>query len=88
MDGISFLRLYPSLFEKANKSKFVCDACESGKLTRSSNVSSDHKSSCVFDKIHSDVWRPCSRNSMNGYRCFITFIDYFSHVIWVYLMNK
>ena len=48
-------RLYPALFESANKQKLVCDACEFGKLTRSSYVSSGHRSSCVFDLIHSDV---------------------------------
>jgi hypothetical protein len=33
-------RLYPSLFEKADKSKLICDACEFDKLTRSFYVSS------------------------------------------------
>jgi GAG-pre-integrase domain len=41
-------RLYPSLFEKVDKSKLICDACEFGKLTRSSYVSSSHKSSYWF----------------------------------------
>jgi GAG-pre-integrase domain len=48
-------RLYPSLFENTDKSKLVCDACEFSKLTRSSYVSSGHRSSCSFDLIHSDV---------------------------------
>jgi transposase InsO family protein len=81
-------RLYPSLFEKADKSKLVCDACELGKLTRSSYVSSGHRSSCVFDLIHSNVWGLCFMNSMNGYRYFVTFIDCLSRVIWVYLMKN
>jgi GAG-pre-integrase domain len=38
-------RLYPSLFENVDKSKLICDACEFRKLTRSSYVSSGHKSS-------------------------------------------
>jgi GAG-pre-integrase domain len=37
-------RLYPSLFEKTDKSKLVCDACEFTKLTRSSYVSFGYKS--------------------------------------------
>jgi GAG-pre-integrase domain len=48
-------RLYPSLFKNADKSELVCDACEFGKLTRSSYVRSDHKSSCVFNLIHSNI---------------------------------
>ncbi|KAJ4737614.1 Transposon Ty1-H Gag-Pol polyprotein [Rhynchospora pubera] len=81
-------RLYPVLFEKANKLKLVCDACEFGKLTRSSYVSSGHRSSCAFDLIHSDVWGPCPTSSMNGYRYFVTFIDCFSRVTWLYLMKN
>jgi transposase InsO family protein len=41
-----------------------------------------------FDLIHYDVWGPCFTNSMNGYRYFVTFIDCFSHVTWVYLMKN
>ena len=81
-------RLYPALFESANKQKLVCDACEFGKLTRSSYVSSGHRSSCAFDLIHSDVWGPCSTSSMNGFRYFVTFIDCFSRVTWLYLMKN
>jgi hypothetical protein len=76
----ALIRLYPSLFEKADKSKFVCDACEFGKLTRSSYDNSDHRSFCVFDMIHSDVWVSCFTNSMNDYRYFVIFIDCFSRV--------
>jgi Integrase core domain/GAG-pre-integrase domain len=81
-------RLYPSLFEKADKWKLICDACEFGKLTRSSYVSFGHRSSCGFDLIHSDVWGPCFTNFMNGYRYFVTFIVYFSRVTWVYLIKN
>ena len=79
-------RLYPHLFEKADKSKLLCDACQFGKLTRSSYVSSSHRSTHAFDIIHSDVWGPCSTSSMNGYRYFVSFIDCFSRVTWLYLM--
>ena len=48
-------RLYPILFEKANKNKLVCDACELGKHTRSSYASSGNRSTCIFDLIHTDV---------------------------------
>jgi transposase InsO family protein len=81
-------KLYPSLFEKADKSKLICDVCEFGKLTRNSYVSSGHKSSCGFDLIHSDIWGHRSTNSMNGYRYFVIFIDCFSRVTWVYLMKN
>jgi Integrase core domain len=47
-----------------------------------------NRSSCGFDMIHSDIWGLCSMNFMNGYRYFVTFIDYFSRITWVYLMKN
>jgi GAG-pre-integrase domain len=68
-------KLYPPLFEKANKEKLVCDACELGKHTRSSYSSSGSRSSLAFDLVHSDVWGPCSTTAVNGYKYFVSFID-------------
>jgi Integrase core domain/GAG-pre-integrase domain len=81
-------RLYPSLFEKTNKEKLVCDACELGKHTKSSYASSCNRSSCLFNLIHSDVWRHCPTIILNGVRCFISFIVCFSRVTWLYLMKN
>jgi hypothetical protein len=81
-------RLYTSLFKKADKSKLICDACEFDKFTRSFYVNSGHRSYCVFDLIYSDVWKSCSMNSMNGYKYFVTFIDCFSYITWIYLMKN
>jgi hypothetical protein len=73
-------RLYPSKYEKADKQKLVCDACEFGKHTRSSYVSSGSRSSHAFDLVHSDVWGPSSTTAMNEYRFFVTFIDCYTRV--------
>jgi len=81
-------RLYPSEYEKADKQKLVCDGCEFGKHTRSSYASSGSRSSHAFDLVHSDVWGPCSTTSINGYRFFVTFIDCYSRVTWLYLMKN
>jgi GAG-pre-integrase domain len=70
---VSFV--YPSLYEKTNKQKFVCDTCEFGKHTRSSYISSGNKNYDIFDLIHSDIWGPYFMPTMNGYRYFMTFID-------------
>jgi Integrase core domain/GAG-pre-integrase domain len=80
--------LYPSLFKKANKEKLTCDACELGKHTKSSYASSCNRSSYLFNLIHSDVWEPCPTTTLNGVRYFISFIDYFSHMTWLYLMKN
>jgi GAG-pre-integrase domain len=81
-------KLYPPLFEKANKEKLVCDTCEFGKHTRSSYSSSGSRNSLIFDLVHSDVWGPCPTTVVNGYKYFISFIDYFSRMTWLYLMKN
>jgi GAG-pre-integrase domain len=73
-------RLYPPLFEKTNKEKLVCDACEFGKHTRSSYSSSRSRSSLIFDLVHSVVWGHCPTTAVNGYKYFIFFIDCFSRM--------
>ncbi|KAJ6802344.1 uncharacterized protein M6B38_194815 [Iris pallida] len=80
-------KLYPAIYEEVNKEKLVCDACELGKLTMSSYVSSGHRSPSVFDVVHSDVWGPYT-TPINGYKYFVTFIDCFSHTTWLYLMKN
>jgi GAG-pre-integrase domain len=81
-------RLYPPLFEKANKEKLVCDACEFGKHTRSSYSSSRSRNSLIFDLVHSDVWGPCPTTAVNGYKYFVSFIGCFSRMTWLYLMKN
>jgi transposase InsO family protein len=80
--------LYPPLFEKANKEKLVCDACELGKHTRSLYSSSGSRSSLAFDLVQSDVWGPYPTTAVNGYKYFVSFIDCFSRVTWLYLMKN
>ena len=65
---LTLSRLYPALFENANKEKLGCDACELGKHTRSSYASSGNRSSCSFELIYSDVWGPCPTNTINGFK--------------------
>jgi hypothetical protein len=66
----------------------VCDAYELGKHTKSSYTSSYNRSSCLFNLIHSDVCGPYPITTLNGVRYFISFIDYFSRVTWLYLMKN
>jgi hypothetical protein len=81
-------RLYPSLFEKANNKKPMRDACELGKHTRSSYASSGSRSFCLFNLIHSNVWEPYSTTTLNEVRYFVSFIDYFSRITWLYLIKN
>ena len=44
------------------------------------------KSTHAFELVHSDVWGPF-HTSIDGFKYFVTFIDDFSRVTWVYLLK-
>jgi transposase InsO family protein len=69
-----------------DKNKLVCDACEFGKHARSSYVSRGIMSISLFVLVHLDVWT-CSIISVSGMKYFVTFIDCYSRMTWVYLMR-
>jgi hypothetical protein len=69
-----------------DKNKLVCDAYEFGKHTRSSYVSRRIMSISLFVLVHSDVWT-CPVIPVSGMKYFVTFIDCYSRMTWVYLMR-
>jgi hypothetical protein len=81
-------QLYPNLYNKVYKESLVCDACQYGKIVRSSYISSDHRSVVPFQTIHSDVWGPSGVLSLYGYRSFVTFIDCCTRTTWVYVLKN
>ena len=44
--------------------------------------------SALFESVHSDVWGPCPVLSSIGSKYFVTFVDDFSRVTWLYLMKS
>lgn len=68
------------------KNKLVCDACEYGKHTRTSYVSRGLRSTSPFVLIHSDVWTS-PVVSVSGMKYFVTFIDCYSRMTWIYPMK-
>ena len=69
-------------------SLFHCESCQLGKHTRSSYPSRQQKQSDVpLELGHSDVWGPCRVASICGFRYFVSFIDDFSRMTWVYLIK-
>jgi hypothetical protein len=40
----------------------------------------------MFDIVHSDVWGP-TIESFDGYKYFVSFVDDFSRVTWIYLLK-
>ena len=79
-------KVFPEMMTKIDKSKLACDACEYGKHTKATYVSRGLRSISPFMLIHSDVWT-CPVTSVSGMKYFVTFIDCYSRVTWIYLMK-
>ena len=52
------------------------------------NPKVNKRASAHFELVHSDVWSPCPVMSPTGFKYFVTFVDDFSHVTWLYLMKS
>ncbi|KAJ9180876.1 hypothetical protein P3X46_009068, partial [Hevea brasiliensis] len=66
-----------------------CESCQFAKHHRLPSVSRVNKrASSPFELVHSDVWGPCSVTSKTGFRYFVTFVDDYSRVTWLYLMKN
>ena len=66
---------YPSLFNGILVETLFCDSCHMAKLRRTTYKSLDDRCSVPLDCIHSDVWGPCSVESLTGCQYFIVFVD-------------
>lgn len=80
----TMVKVFPEMMRKVDMTKLVYNACEYGKHTRSIYVSRGLRSLSPFMVVHSDVW---TITSISGMRYFVTFIDCYSCVIWIYLMK-
>ena len=79
-------KLYPWF---SSLSSLNCESCQYVKLHRvhlSPRV--NKRASASFELIHYDVWGPCSVISPSGFKYFVTFVDDFSCVTWLYLMKS
>jgi hypothetical protein len=80
-------KMFPVELSEVDKSKLICDVCEYGKHTKTSYVSRGIRSISPFVMIHSDVWTsPVA--SICGMKYFVTFIDCYSCMTWIYLMKN
>ncbi|KAG7599301.1 Integrase catalytic core [Arabidopsis suecica] len=69
--------------------KGVCAACEMGKQPRRSfPKKSQSNTNKTLELIHSDVCGPMQTESINGSKYFLTFIDDFSRMTWVYFLKN
>ena len=75
------------LFPNFCKPSHECEICQMSKATRLPFVSSKSRTSKLFEVVHSDIWGPSRVDSFDGYKYYVTFIDDYSRVTWVYLLK-
>ena len=79
-------KLYPQF---SSLSTLICESCQYAKLHRvylSPRV--DKRASAPFKLVHFDVWGPRPDMSPIGFKYFVTFVDDFAPVTWLYLMKS
>ncbi|KAL5838389.1 hypothetical protein ACOSQ3_015558 [Xanthoceras sorbifolium] len=70
-------------------SSLDCESCQCAKHHRlSSSPRVNKRASVPFALVHSDVWGPCPILSKPGFKYFVTFVDDYSRVTWLYLMKN
>ncbi|CAM8877197.1 unnamed protein product [Rhodiola kirilowii] len=70
-------------------SSLNCESCRFAKHHRlSSSPRVNNGVSAPFELVHSDVWGPCPVPSVPGFRYFVTFVDDFSRMTWIYFMKN
>ncbi|GMI78284.1 hypothetical protein HRI_001497700 [Hibiscus trionum] len=66
-----------------------CESCQFAKHHRlSSSPRFNNRASAPFELVHSDVWGPSPVTSKPGFRYFVTFVDDYSRMTWLYLMKS
>ncbi|KAJ4719063.1 Retrovirus-related Pol polyprotein from transposon TNT 1-94 [Melia azedarach] len=64
-----------------------CEHCILGKLHRSKFPKAIHRTKGTLDYIHSDCWGPSRVESLGSHRYFVSMIDDFSRMTWVFIMK-
>ena len=66
----------------------VCKGCAKGKNTKKTFPSSESKEKGILEIIHSDVCGMMSSMALSRYVYYVSFIDDFSRMTWIYFMNN
>ena len=80
-------RLFPSLFSGFNLSEFMCETCAMAKSHRATFHLSDNRADLPFSLVHLDVQRPAPLYTHNGMKWFVTFVDDYTRMTWVYQLK-
>jgi len=79
--------LFSVLFTKVSAESFHYDVCQFAKHHQTTFLPNGNKSSKPFDLIHSDVWEPSPIPNISGAKWFVSFIEDFTQVTWIFLMK-
>jgi hypothetical protein len=66
----------------------TCVNCVKGKLTAKTRRQNDGRSENVLELIHIDICGPIAPAALENYRCFISFIDYYSRYGYIELIRE
>ncbi|GJQ90065.1 ribonuclease H-like domain-containing protein [Tanacetum coccineum] len=80
--------LKPALnIDSHSVSNHLCDTCNKAKQTRKPFPLSEHKFTKIGQLDHLYVWCPYKIVRRDGFRYFLTVVDDFSRVVWVYMLK-
>ncbi|KAH9687838.1 hypothetical protein KPL70_014918 [Citrus sinensis] len=65
-----------------------CEDCVLGKSSRVKFSTSIHNSKGTLDYIYADLWGPAQTASLGGARYFLSLIDDFSRMVWVFSLKS
>ena len=65
-----------------------CEVCVLGKSSRTSFKTAVHKTKGTLDYIHSDLWGLAQTTSLGGAKYFLSLIDDYSRMVWVYILKS
>ncbi|KAL8107853.1 hypothetical protein AgCh_024310 [Apium graveolens] len=66
----------------------ICQICPRAKQTRNSFQHSVTKTTQAFELVHIDTWGPYKVSTYNGFRFFLTVVDDYTRMTWVFLMKQ
>ena len=69
------------------KEKNKCDACILGKHSKLPFHESNFRASRKLELVHSDLCGPMPTPSANGNKYFMTFVDDYSRMCWIYCLK-
>jgi hypothetical protein len=75
------------LVSSLNNNTNVCNACRMAKSCQLPFPGSYNKTSSPLELVHTDVWGPTIHAS-SGCRYYVSFIDDFSHFMWIYIIKN